>query len=81
MFHLETNPPRADDRCTDGGPHDLYQRPDDNDETVRERLGVYRERTQPLIDYYARKGLLRRIDADGSLDDVDARLEAAISEH
>jgi adenylate kinase len=81
VFHLETNPPRADDRCTDGGPHDLYQRPDDNDETVRERLGVYRERTQPLIDYYARRGLLRRIDADGSLDDVDARLEAAISEH
>jgi adenylate kinase len=80
VFHLETNPPRADDRCTDGGPHDLYQRPDDNDETVRERLGVYRERTQPLIDYYAAKGLLRRIDADGSLDDVDARLEAAIGD-
>jgi adenylate kinase len=78
VFHLESNPPRDDDRCTDGGRHDLFQRPDDNDSTVRERLAVYRERTQPLIDYYERRGLLRRIDADGSLDAVEARLENAI---
>jgi adenylate kinase len=80
VFHLETNPPRAGDRCTDGVPHDLFQRPDDNEDTVRQRLAVYRERTQPLIDYYAKTGLLRRIDADGSLEDVDARLESAIKE-
>ena len=78
VFHVESNPPAASDRCTDGGPHDLVQRPDDNEETVRQRLAVYRERTQPLIDYYAKQGLLRRIDADGSLEDVDARLENAI---
>ena len=78
VFHLESNPPRAGDNCADGRPHDLFQRPDDNDETVRKRLAVYRERTQPLIDYYAKQGLLRRIDADGSLEDVDARLENAI---
>ena len=78
VFHVESNPPRPGDLCTDGRPHDLVQRPDDGEETVRKRLSVYRERTQPLIDYYAAKGLLRRIDADGSLDDVDARLEAAI---
>lgn len=79
VFHVESNPPAASDRCSDGGPHDLVQRPDDNVETVRHRLAVYRERTQPLIDYYARKGLLRRIDADGSLEDVDARLARAVS--
>ena len=78
VFHVESNPPRPGELCTDGRPHDLFQRPDDSEETVRKRLAVYRERTQPLIDYYAAKGLLRRIDADGSLDDVDARLEAAI---
>src|SRR5262245_26579958 len=78
VFHVESNPPAASDRCTDGGSHDLVQRPDDNEETVRRRLAVYRERTQPLIDYYAKKGLLRRIDADGGLADVDARLESAI---
>jgi len=79
VFHVESNPPRPGETCTDGKPHDLVQRPDDNEETVRLRLAVYRERTQPLIDYYAKKNLLRRIDADGSLEDVDARLERAIS--
>jgi adenylate kinase len=80
VFHVESNPPRPGDRCTDGAPHDLIQRPDDDVDTVRQRLAVYRERTQPLIDYYAKKGLLRRIDADGSLDDVDARLERVITQ-
>jgi adenylate kinase len=78
VFHIVTNPPAPGERCTGGQPHDLFQRPDDNEETVRQRLAVYRERTQPLIDYYAQKGLLHRIDADGSLDEVDARLEAVL---
>jgi adenylate kinase len=79
VFHVVANPPAAGDRCVDGGPHDLFQRPDDNEATVRERLAVYRERTQPLIDYYAGKDLLRRIDADGTLDEVDDRLESALA--
>jgi adenylate kinase len=78
VFHVESNPPRPGERCTDGKPHDLFQRPDDNEETVRRRLAVYRERTQPLIEHFAKLGLLRRIDADGSLDEVDARLEAEL---
>jgi adenylate kinase len=79
VFHIETNPPRPGERCTDGKEHDLFQRPDDNEATVRQRLAVYCERTQPLIEHYARLGLLRRIDANGTLDDVDTRLEAAIA--
>ncbi len=78
VFHVESNPLRPGEPCIDGKPHDLFQRPDDDEETVRRRLGVYRERTQPLIDHYAKQGLLRRIDADGSLEEVDARLESAI---
>ena len=80
VFHVETNPPRAGDRCTDGGPHDLFQRPDDNEETVRQRLAVYALRTQPLIEYYAKKGMLRHIYANGTLDEVDARLQAVLQE-
>jgi len=80
VFHVETNPPRPGDRCTDGGAHDLFQRPDDNEETVRQRLAVYALRTQPLIEYYAKKGMLRRIDANGTLDEVDARLEAVLQQ-
>jgi adenylate kinase len=79
VFHIETNPPRPGERCADGKEHDLFQRPDDNEATVRQRLAVYCERTQPLIEHYARLGLLRRIDANGTLDEVDARLEAAIA--
>jgi adenylate kinase len=67
------------EHCTDGKAHDLFQRPDDNEATVRQRLTVYCERTQPLIEHDARQGLLRRIDANGSLDEVDARLEAVIA--
>ncbi len=79
VFHIETNPPRPGERCADGKEHDLFQRPDDNEATVRQRLAVYCERTQPLIEHYARLGLLRRINANGTLDEVDARLEAAIA--
>jgi adenylate kinase len=78
VFHVDSNPPQPGELCADGGPHDLFQRPDDDEDTVRKRLTVYRERTQPLIDYYASRGLLRRIDADGTLDDVGARLVAAL---
>jgi adenylate kinase len=79
VFHIETNPPRPGERCTDGKEHDLFQRPDDNEVTVRQRLTVYGERTQPLIEHFARLGLLRRIDASGSLDEVGARLAAALA--
>ena len=80
VFHIETNPPKPGELCTDGRPHDLFQRPDDNETTLRERLSVYGERTQPLIDYYTRKGLLRRIDANGTLDEVNGRLEAVLAD-
>lgn len=79
VFHVESNPPAPDDRCADGGVHELFQRPDDNEATVRQRLAVYRERTQPLIDHFARVGLLRRVDAAGSLDEVFERLEAVLA--
>jgi adenylate kinase len=49
-----------------------------NEQTVRERLAVYAERTRPLIEYYAKKGMLKRVDADGTLDAVDARIERVL---
>jgi adenylate kinase len=79
VFHVETNPPKPGELCTDGRPHDLFQRPDDNEATLRERLAVYGERTQPLIDYYAKKRLLRRIDANGTLGEVNSRLESVLA--
>lgn len=59
-------------RCP-GGPA-LVQRPDDNEATVTRRLAVYDEQTRPLVEFYRRQGLLRSIDALGTVDAVSARL-------
>jgi adenylate kinase len=53
-------------------------RKDDNPETVRERLRVYEAQTAPVIDYYRQRGQLRAVDGVGTLDEVYARLEAAL---
>jgi adenylate kinase len=54
-------------------------REDDTPETIKERLAVYRESTEPLVDYYERRGLLRRIDGAREADDVHGEIRAALS--
>jgi adenylate kinase len=61
-----------------GAPHRLFQRPDDNEHTVAERLKVYEEKTKPLVEFYRAQGLLRAIKAEGSLAEVAKRLDAAL---
>jgi adenylate kinase len=61
-----------------GGPHQLFQRPDDKEETVAHRLKVYEEQTKPLIEFYRDKGLLQSINAEGDVDDITHRLESAL---
>ncbi len=56
----------------------LVQRPDDNEQTVARRLGVYDEQTRPLIEHYRAQGLLRSIDAMGTVGEVEARLAAVL---
>lgn len=60
------------------GPHRLFQRPDDNEATVAERLKVYEEKTKPLVEHYRGRGLLRAINAEGTVPEVAARLDAAL---
>jgi adenylate kinase len=57
----------------------LMQRPDDNEQTVQRRLAVYDEQTRPLIAHYRAQRLLRTIDAQGGVDEVTARLIAALA--
>jgi adenylate kinase len=66
------------DECTNAG-GELIQREDDNEETIRNRLDVYREQTEPLIGYYRKRGKLRTVDADGRIDEVYDRFKAAIA--
>ncbi len=59
-----------------GGP--LGKRADDNPDTVRERLRVYKEKTKPLEDYYAKKGLLVGVNGVGSPEEIFARVKAVL---
>jgi adenylate kinase len=79
VFNVFVSPPPSGERCpkSDRG-HDLYQRPDDTESTVLQRLKVYDEQTKPLIELYAGRGILRRIDATGDLDAVSARLREVL---
>ena len=56
----------------------LVQRKDDNEETIGRRLAVYREQTEPVIDFYARRDRLQTVDAEGGIDEVYARLLAVV---
>ena len=81
VFNLLTCPPGQAEKETcpkTGGAHQLFQRPDDNEATVAERLKVYDEKTKPLIEFYREHGILRSIDAEGELDEVTQRLEKAL---
>ncbi len=72
-YNLITQPPKVPgvcDRC--GG--ELYQRPDDNEEVIRNRFRVYTEQSAPLIGYYERKGILVRVDASLPPDEVFRRV-------
>ena len=57
---------------------ELIQREDDNEQTIRNRLDVYREQTEPVVEFYRKRNRLTVVDADGLIDDVYARLEAAL---
>ena len=65
------------DACTEAG-GELIQRVDDNEETISNRLDVYHERTEPLIDFYESRNKLITIDAGGPVEEVYERLTAAL---
>ncbi|MGB9761822.1 MAG: adenylate kinase [Caldimicrobium sp.] len=73
MYHIKYKPPKVDNKCDVCG-GELYQRPDDNEETVRNRLKVYHESTAPLIEYYRKKGILREIDGGKSIEEITQQI-------
>jgi len=77
VYNLLFNPPEEEGVCDVCG-GDLYQREDDNPETVRHRLYTYYKETSPLIGYYFAKGLLTRLDGEQSVQDVHEDLLEAI---
>jgi adenylate kinase len=79
IFHVEYDPPSTEGVCdTCGG--ELQQRADDREDVVRNRLEVYREQTEPLVDFYDTRGQLVRIDAEGSVEEVTERVLATLDQ-
>jgi adenylate kinase len=65
-YHVTSNPPRRDGVCDACG-GELYQREDDREDTVKNRLEVYRRQTAPLLDYYRQRNLLATVSGEGPL--------------
>jgi len=79
VFNVFTSPAPEGEQCPKTNePHRLFQRSDDNETAVAERLRVYDEKTKPLIAYYSEQGLLRSIQAEGDVDEITNRLNAVL---
>ena len=78
IFHERFNPPRQKGVCDYDGSQ-LYQRDDDTEETVKNRIHVYFKQTMPLIDYYRQAGLLLEVDGRQPIEKVGTDLIYAIS--
>lgn len=79
-YNLISNPPPADMKCTNCGGR-IVQRADDEEDTIRNRLAVYRRQTRPLQEYYSGRGLLRIVDADDVPQEVFAKLCRLIDDY
>jgi len=78
VYHVEFDPPKHEGVCDQDGSR-LIQRDDDKPETVRKRLSVYHDQTEPLIDWYDGKGVLMRFDGGRSPDEVHNLIRAKLA--
>lgn len=76
-YHVEFNPPKVDGVCDVCG-GELYQRADDNEETVSKRIQVYLDETKPLVNYYSQEGIIANINGQQSIDKVFADIVNAL---
>lgn len=74
VFHMESNPPKVSGKCDKCG-GEVYQRKDDGDEVIGTRLETYEKSTEPLKDYYQKKGLFVAVDGMGNPDQVFSRFK------
>jgi adenylate kinase len=78
VYHVEFDPPKNEGVCDQDGSR-LVQRDDDKPETIRKRLSEYHSQTEPLIDWYEKRGLLRRFDGTSTPDEVHSRIRATLA--
>jgi adenylate kinase len=78
VYNVYTDPPKHDEVCDQDGSR-LVQRDDDREATVRKRLAVFHKQTEPLVEYYEERGLLRRFDGTRSPTEVHDHIRATIA--
>ena len=78
-YHIKANPPKAEGICDKCG-EALTIRPDDQPETVRARLSVYHEQTEPILGYYKDQGKLIPVDGTASVEETSEKLAAALEQ-
>ncbi len=76
-YHLITSPPKSAGKCDNCG-GELYQRPDDTEDTIKERLRVYFTQTLPLLNYYQAQGKLIEIEGDAEITEVTQNILKAL---
>ena len=77
LYNVYYNPPKQEGVCDHDGAA-LQHRADDNEETITSRMAVYEQQTAPVVEYYEGKGMLKRVDGDGEMNDVYRRIQQAI---
>ncbi|WP_037499843.1 adenylate kinase [Sphingomonas jaspsi] len=77
-YHDKFKLPKVEGTCDVCGSHDFKRRPDDNEQTVRTRMAEYRAKTAPILPVYEEKGLVRRVDGMGTVDEVAAAIDAIL---
>jgi adenylate kinase len=78
VYHVEFDPPKNEGVCDQDGSR-LVQRDDDRPETVQKRLAVYHEQTEPLIQWYEERGLLRRFEGTRTPEEVNSHIRATLA--
>ncbi|MEC9375586.1 MAG: adenylate kinase [Pseudomonadota bacterium] len=78
LLNIYFSSQRELDECIDNGGQ-LIQRDDDNEETIVNRLKIYREQTEPLINFYQDEGLLKTVDGEGDIEDIYSSLKSALN--
>lgn len=76
-YHITNSPPKTPGKCDRCG-GELYQRPDDKEETVKERLNVFLAQTVPIVDYYRKQGKLIRVDGNRGMEEVARGIVSAL---
>lgn len=79
-FNLKFNQPKVENKCDKCG-SELFQRSDDNLENTKRRFATYKAETEPLIEYYNNKGLLKNIDGNKSVDDIFSSILKTINDN